>query len=221
MKYRKWRTKISFYLGFNFTLLFSLSCMGIIGISKKGYLLNSYLFILPLILGIMVLIPLIVTLMYFIEDCKKYIEINTAKKEIIVTKRGRTRSFKVKDLKGCYYVFSRYEWNKSYDFYQDYKYIVFLLENRERIFITSLLADPKTLIEELNLNPTKVKTSIPYIDYNIGSGILTDKEYEKKVNEFYIKFSNKDKKELLEITKKPNVYSGYAIKAARKILDKK
>jgi hypothetical protein len=182
---------------------------------------DSFLVIVPIIVGIVLGIPFAATLTYFIEDFRKSLSVDLKKKTIHIKKGKNEQQFIVKDIKECFYIHSRYEWNKGYDFFQDHKYLAFLLQNGKTYFITNLLVDPKVLINNFKLRPTVLPSSIPYLDRKIGSGIITGEKYQKKVDEFYELFSNKTKSELLDICSNPKIYEEYAIEAARKLLDEK
>jgi len=220
MKTHSWRSGV--VLHFSIGLLGSIIILGffIKSIIADPEFLTDIAFILALIICLVLIgIYDFVTISYFIEDSKKEISIDFNRKEVSIIKYGKVLKFKKADIYECFFVKSRASWNSQNPFL-DHNYLVFVLTNRKRIIITNLLIKPKELINGLKLNPQNIESTIPYIDYKIGDGILTERQFEVKVREFYLCYSAKNKEELLRICQNPDVYANYAIEAARRVLKK-
>lgn len=161
--------------------------------------------------------PIILTITYFLEDLRKNVIIDD-ENEIIKIKKGNIIvDFNKKDLLEVYHV--KVNWNNSSKFqFTMYRYLLFVFKEKKKLVITNLICKPEIIINALKINPKIVYKNIPFIDRKMGNSFLTSEELDSKINEFYIKYKNKEEDELLRICKQPG-YAEYAKKAARLILD--
>jgi len=162
--------------------------------------------------------PIILTTTYFFEDYNKTIILKDDK--IVVIKNNQSIVIARKDVIDSYYV-KVDEYSRSRYQFSQYEYILIVLKEKKRIYITNLLCKPNMIIDYFNLKPEEINTNVPFIDRKLGDLNLTTQEFEKKVQEFIVTFGDKTEEDLLKICKQSNVYADYAIKAARQLLDKK
>ena len=146
----------------------------------------------------------------FIDREKKLIIIKKGKKEIIITKSDIVESFHVKGV-GRHRI-------RHYD---GYEYVLLVLKERVRIYITYLLIDSQDIISLFSLNCKEIKTATPFIDRGMGAGVLTTKEFEQKVKEFELNFQDYTNEKLHSIILNKKEYASYAIEAAIMILEKR
>jgi len=158
-----------------------------------------------------------ITIEYIREDIGKKIRINPKLRELHIEKNGVIKIINRGDVFKSYLVESRNNWNNRNPFI-NHKYLALLLKNGDLIIVTNLLADPNNILNSLKINYSLIKTTLPNLDYKLGSGFLTKSEYDKKVAEFYHNFKGKTIEELTEITKNGHIYERYAIESARKLL---
>jgi len=181
-------------------------------LTNSGYIIMSLFFLV--ILGP----PIVLTITYFYEDLNKIITLKD--KEIIVVKNNQSIVIKRKDIIDSYYVkVDKYNMTR-YKFPQ-YEYILIILKEKKRIYITNLLCKPNLIIDYINLKPEMIYTNVPFIDRQLGDLNLTTQEFEQKVQEFMVNYGDKTEEDLLKICKQSNLYADYAIKAARQLLNKK
>jgi hypothetical protein len=172
-------------------------------------------------------VVIIVSIIYFgisisflSEDIGKMVEIDKEKNSIIITKDGKEKQFQINDIIKCYYVKSSESISfRSIFFY--HKYLILILKDYDKIFITNLIANSELIIAELGLKVDIIETYLPYVDKGIGSAIYNKQEYDKKVKQFYLSFADKTIDELKLICKRSNIYSIYAIIAAKQIIKEK
>ena len=146
----------------------------------------------------------------FIDREKKRIIIKKGNKEIIITKSDIVESFHVKGS-GVH----------RYRHLEEYEYVLLVLKERVRIYITNLLIDSQDIISLFSLNCREIKSAIPFIDRGMGAGVLTTEEFEQKVKEFELNFQDYPNEKLHSIVLSKKEYASYAIEAARNILEKR
>jgi hypothetical protein len=156
---------------------------------------------------------------YLSEDLEKTVLIDNENHEIIITKDRKELRFQTNEIIKCYYVKGYENFRRS--IFYGHKYLVFILKDYSRVFITNLIADPDDLIRELSLTVKTIETYIPNVDKGIGNAIYNKEEYDTKVKEFYSSFSGKSITELTTICKRSNIYSKYAIIAAKQLIKEK
>jgi hypothetical protein len=160
--------------------------------------------------------PLLLSITYFYTDLTKQIRIG--ENQILVKKGGKLTVISHDDVVDSYYV--RTDDIVSYRRYRFpmYRYIVLILKEGRRVFITNLLCEPELVIKTLALDNKIIYTDFPFLKWSIGSGVLTSKEYETKVLEFEKIFREHTNSRLAEIVSQRNVYADYAREAASRIL---
>jgi len=180
-------------------------------LTSSGFIFISIIFII--FLGP----PTILTITYFIEDFNKTLEFNLSSGEIIINKNKNCWIINKDSILDFYivkvdkYTFVRYQ-------FPQYQYVLIILKDGDRIFITNLLSKPQRLIDFLKIIPHEINVLVPFIDRRIGEINLTPDKYEKKVKEFYHTFNIKTNSELIEICSQQAVYADYAREAARRLL---
>ena len=108
-----------------------------------------------------------------------------------------------------------------YRYFDGYEYVLLVLKERVRIYITNLLIDSQDIISLFSLNCMEIESTTPYIDRGMGAGVLTTKEFEQKVKEFELNFQDYPNEKLHSIVLSKKEYASYAIEAARNILEKR
>jgi len=165
--------------------------------------------------------PLLLSITYFYTDLTKKVIIDQTKNQIVIKKRGKVTIISHDDVMDSFYVkvddFIGY---RSYTFPM-YKYIVLILKERERVYITNLLCEPELIIDTLNLNCKTIYRNIPFLNLTLGGAVMTTKEFEIKVLEFENNFQEHSNSMLAEIIDQKNIYADYAREAASRILSKR
>jgi hypothetical protein len=211
-------------------LIFSVSLLISVGlliyilvnfIESPENLKNTEAIIFVVLLTIFFFPPLILSVTYFYIDLTKKVYVDESTKKIIIHKRGRETIIRQDDILDSFYVRVEDKWRYKGYYFPMYKYIVLILKERKRVFITNLLCDPELIIGTLNLNPKIIYTNVPFINNSLGSGVLTTKEFESRVLEFETSFQEHSNSKLAEIISQRNVYADYAREAATRILNKR
>jgi hypothetical protein len=211
-------------------LIFSVSLLISVGlliyilvnfIESPENLKNTEAIIFVLLLTIFFFPPLILSVTYFYIDLTKKVYVDKSQKKIIIHKRGRETIIIQDDILDSFYVRVENKWRYKGYYFPMYKYIVLILKERKRVFITNLLCDPELIIGTMNLNSKIIYTNVPFINNSLGSGVLTTKEFESKVLEFETNFQEHSNSKLAEIISQRNVYADYAREAATRILNKR
>jgi len=161
-----------------------------------------------------------ISISYLGEDVGKTLVIDKEENALIITKDGKEKQVLIKDIIKCYYVKSSESVFFRSIFYH-HEYLVLILENYDKVFITNLIAKPSVIIDELGLKVDKIETYLPYVDKKIGSGVYNNEEYDLKVKAFYLSFVDKSIDELQLICKRSSLYSKYAIIAAKQVIKEK
>ena len=146
----------------------------------------------------------------FIDREKKLIIIKKWNKEIIITKSDIVKSFHVKGVG-----------KPRYRYYEGYEYVLLVLKERVRIYITNLLIDSQDIISLFSLNCKEIQTTTPFIDRRMGAGVFTTAEFEQKIKEFEVNFQDYPNEKLHGIIMSKKEYASYAIEAAKNILEKR
>lgn len=156
---------------------------------------------------------------YFIEEIKQDVSFNTTGNEIVVKRNGETISITRNEVVDCYYIKVERQGPrlKCYGF----EYILIILKERKRVYITNLRCNPKEVIGVLKINPKELHYMVPVLKRHIGDINQTTNEFVNSVNEFYERFKEKSDEQLLTICSQKNVYTPFAIKAARKLLNER
>jgi len=166
--------------------------------------------------------PLLLSVTYFYTDLTKKVFLDESRKQIIVRKWGKETVITADEIKDSFYVKADelFSGLRHYRFPM-YKYVMLILKERKRVCITNLLCEPEVVIRVLDLNYKLIYTDVPFIKWNLGSGVLTTKEYEAKVQEFEKNFQEHTNTKLADIVSQRNVYADYAREAATRILNKR
>ena len=209
------KIKIKVLLDFLGTSLFFFCPLLIMAIVKPNVLHDIFIIILVSIVQIYFSIPLILTITYLIEDFKKTIVLNSQTGVLSVENKQDEIKIYKKDIIDFYYV----KGNLVRHFTIDFDYIVIILKERQRIFITRLICNPQDIIDFIGIEPKEISQILPYLDRKIGSAYLTTQEFEEKVKEFIETYKNKSNEELHNICSHSNTYAEYAIAAAKRILE--
>jgi hypothetical protein len=161
--------------------------------------------------------PIVLSITYLFIDLTKKIIID--KNNIVIIKRAKHISINHEDVIVSFYVkvddffaYTRYN-------FPMFKYIVLILKERKKVFITNLLCDPELIIKTLELDNKMILTPFPFLNPTLGNGVLTSKEYEKKVQEFEKLFQQNTNAMLAEIINNKNTYADYAREAATRLLN--
>jgi hypothetical protein len=166
--------------------------------------------------------PLLLSITYFYTDLTKKVFLDESRKQIVIRKRGKETVITQSEIMDSFYV-------KADDFYSGlrhyrfpmYKYIMLILKERKRVCITNLLCEPEIIIRALDINCKLIYTDFPFIKWTLGSGVLTTKEFETKVQEFENNFQGHANSILTDIISQKKVYADYAREAATRILNKR
>ncbi len=164
--------------------------------------------------------PLILSTTYFYVDLSKKVCVDKHTKRIIIRKGGTETVITHNDVVESYYVRVENIGGSRYKF-PSYKYVLLVLKERKRVFITNLLCDPEVIIKHLDLNCKFINSNVPLIDRTLGGGVLTSKEFENKVLEFENNFQDHSNVMLVNIINQKNVYADYAREAASRILKRR
>ncbi len=186
------------------------------------YVHKGDLLFISLAIVIIFLIPCILSVTYFYVDLTKQVYLDKSKNEILIKRNGKEFTICHNDVveSFCVMVNSDKVRNKVFR-YPSYKYIVLILNEKKRIYITCLLSDPETIINILNLKCKTAYSDIPFINWFLGDNVLTTKEYEDKVNEYEDNFRDYSHDKLIEIINNKNVYTDYSREAAQRLLKRK
>jgi len=204
------------------SILFSLFFMGILIKNLiEGY--NDPETLGAIIISITLMLfaspPLLLSITYFYTDFTK--EVIVDKTQILVKQRGELTVISQNDVMDSFYVKADDIFSYRNYRFPMYKYIVLILKERKRVYITNLLCEPELIIKTLELDTKIIYTDFPFIKWTLGSGVLTSKEFETKVVEFEKNFQEHTESKLAEIISQRNIYADYAIEAATRVLNKK
>lgn len=164
--------------------------------------------------------PLILSTTYFYVDLTKKVSIDMHTKRIIIREGGKETVITHNDVIESYYVRVENLGGSRYKF-PFYKYVLLVLKERKRVFITNLLCDPEFIIKHLDLNCKYINSNVPLIDRTLGECVLTSQEFENKVLEFENNFQDHSNEMLVNIINQKNVYTDYAREAASRILKRR
>jgi len=175
--------------------------------------------VLFVILGILFLFPipsiiLSATYLYtdltkqiFIDKEKKTLKVRTGKGELYITNEDIKKSYRIKSGRwGRYRIFSSYE------------YVLLVLKERKRVFITGLLAEPNEIISLLSLNCQEIEMRVPFLDIWLGGGVLKEEERNKKTQEYRELFKSFPNNKLQAIVRNHEDYTDIAREAAKQLL---
>lgn len=167
---------------------------------------------------LMVILPLFLSCCYLYCDLTKKVFIDEINKTIIIRKRSKDLVITPKDiLDAC--IIRTNPGNRS--LFPLYKYVILVLKERRRIFITNLLCEPEYIFNVLGLKMNVVESVIPFFDLNYGNAFLTTKEFELKVLEYENSLKDHSDKMLNDIILQKETYADYAREAAKRILKKR
>jgi hypothetical protein len=166
--------------------------------------------------------PLIIAITYFCSDLTKKVFLDETRKQIIIKKRGKEIVISQEEIMDsfCVQVDDFWNYRRGYRFPM-FKYILLVLKERKRVVITNLLCEPELIKSSMNLKCKLIYTRVPFINWTLGGGVLTTKEYEAKVLEFEKNFQQHSDSMLAEIINQKKVYADYAREAATRILNKR
>ena len=209
-----------------FTVFFILALLFIIIIFRVAWhdIITGHLFAIGLILLISIVIPLpiiVLSTSYLYEDLSKEVFIDRGNKMIIIKKKNKEIIITKSDIVKSFHVKTLKTGRARHNLENEYEYVLLVLKERKRIFITNLLIEPKEIISFFSLNCTEIIPMIPLIDRKMGSGVLTTDEFEQKVKEFEHSFHDTPNEKLHSIIRDKKVYASHAIEAARRILEKR
>ena len=162
---------------------------------------------------IALLSQIVLPVSYIIEDYKKKIYIDKENQCIIVKKRGEEIRITNADIIKSYHLKAIHRHHGI----RGYEYVVLILPERKKVYITNLFCDSNDIISFLSLSCETLK-AWPMIDRTIGNAFLTTEEYEDKVNEFLEIFKNHSDDDLCKILRNRQDYAIYAVKAAQILL---
>jgi hypothetical protein len=166
--------------------------------------------------------PLLLSITYFYADLTKKVFLDETLKQIIIKKRGKEIVISQDEIMDsfCVQVDDFWNYRRGYKFPM-YKYIMLVLKERKRVVITNLLCEPEMIKSSMNLSCKLIYSNVPFINWTLGAGVLTTKEYEVKVLEFENNFREHSNSMLADIIHQKKVYADYAIEAAIRILNKR
>lgn len=162
--------------------------------------------------------PILLTFNYIAEDYNKTLILDSQTGNILIRKRNNEISVNKRDIIRVYYVRGYKRYPSQYNFI-GYEYVILLLKEKQRLYITSLICDPKTIIDFTGLESINISKLIPFIGKKIGSDQLTASELDKRISEFVELYKNKTNSELISISDNKDQYADYAIKAAQRVLE--
>lgn len=169
-------------------------------------------------LALMVILPLFLSCCYLYCDLTKKVFIDEINQILIIRKSGKNLVITPKEiLDAC--IIRTNPGNRS--LFPLYRYVILILKERRRIFITNLLCEPEYIFNVLGLKMNVVESVIPFFDLNFGNAILTTKEFELKVLEYENLFKEHSDKMLNNIILQKETYTDYAREAAKRILKKR
>ena len=203
-------------------ILFSLFFMGILIRNLiEGYsdFEVSGAIIISIVLILFASPSLLLSITYFYTDLTKKVIVD--KNQILIKKRGNLTVISQNDVMDSFYVKADEIFSYRKYRFPMYKYIVLILKERKKVYITNLLCEPELIINTLELNTKIIYIGFPFLKWTLGSGVLTSKEYETKVIEFEKNFHEHPDSKLAEIISQRHVYADYAIEAATRILNKR
>ncbi len=191
-----------------------------IALKRPGDLIKVEAIIAYIIILIIIGAPFILSITYLYTDLTKKVFINESLKQIIIIKKGKKAIITQSDIVESYLIKvikRRGTWHK----FPYFKYLLLVLKERERVYITNLLVEPESLIELLNIDCKLTHRNVPFISKSYGEDVLTSKEFEEKVLEFEHNFKDHTDSMLLNIVKQKKDYTDYAREAASRILEKR
>jgi hypothetical protein len=155
---------------------------------------------------------IIVAVSYIIEDHNKKIFIDKENQCLVVKHKGEEIRITQSDIVKSYHIESRRRGVIGYE------YILLILPERKKIYITNLFSKSKDIISFFSLSCINMQYMLPRIDRTIGNAFLTTEEHEDKVDEFRSIFKNHSDDELYHILRNRKDYATYAVKAAQILL---
>jgi len=185
-------------------------------------IIAGHLIAIGVVLLALIVIPLPMILMsagYLYEDLSKEVFIDREKRQIIIKKRNKEIIITKSDVVKSFHV--KGVGKPRYRYFEGYEYVLLVLKERVRIYITNLLIDSQDIISLFSLNCMEIESTTPYIDRRLGAGVLTTKEFEQKVKEFELNFQDYPNEKLHSIILSKKEYASYATEAARNILKKR
>ena len=207
------------------SIVVALAFAGIVFLVTWHDITNGHVVAIGTVAFISILLPtpiIILSTIYLYEDLSKKVFIDREKGLLIIQKRKKETIITKADIADSYHIKARRQGRRSFILHDiGYEYVLLVLNERKRIFITYLLCDPKEIVSLFLLPCTKTKVAIPLLDRGLGSGVLTSEEYEQKVGEFELRFKNFPDEKLHTIVRNRKEYAPTAIEAAKKILEKR
>lgn len=155
---------------------------------------------------------IIVAISYITEDYNKKIYLDKENRCLIVKHKGEEIRITQPDIVKSYHVESKRRGVIGYE------YVLLILPERKKIYITNLFSKSKDIISFFSLSCVNMQYMIPRIDRTIGNAFLTTEEHEDKINEFRNIFKNHSNDELYHILRNRKEYATYAVKAAQILL---
>jgi hypothetical protein len=164
--------------------------------------------------------PIFLCLTYLIEDFRKTIILDNEFHSIIFQKGKNKITLSPNEIASIYHVLvdkeSRFLYRQS-----SFEYIVIIIKERKRFYITNLICDPSVIINFLKIKDKTIYSNIPFIDRKLGFEVLTTEEFNKNVKEFECNFENYSKDQLIKIINDKGSYMDYARQAAINLLNRK
>jgi hypothetical protein len=164
--------------------------------------------------------PIFLSLTYLIEDFRKTIKLDKVFHTIIIQKGKNNFTINPIEIVSIYHVLVDKESRATYR-QTSFEYIVIILKERKRFYITNLICDPSVIINFLNLKYKTIYSNIPLIDRKLGFDVLTTDEFNKNVKEFERNFENYSNDQLIKIINDKGSYMDYARQAAINLLNRK
>ena len=214
-------------LNLRFSTLFWYTLSFLFGVSCLGYSIFIYWehsgpiepiaiviigFILLLLAIPSILLP--ITFLYtdlkkqvFVDKEKGILRIRTGLKDLYITSEDVLKSYHVRSTR----VHSR-------RFFVEFEYVLLILDERKRVFITGLLAEPNEIVSLLSLDCQEVEMYIPFLDIWLGGGVLTKEERERKTKEYRELFQSFPNNKLQAIIRNHEDYTDMAREAAKQLL---
>jgi len=155
---------------------------------------------------------------YLYVDLTKKIFLDEHKNQIIVKRKNNSMTISAQDIVESYHVKVLNPFRRRLPL-NACEYIVPVLKEREKIYITNLLIDPEQISKCLNIKYNLIITRIPFIDWQIGQGVLKSDELEHKVTELLERFQDYPTSQLAEILSQKSTYADNAREAASRLMN--
>lgn len=175
------------------------------------------IFAVSLFIFIFTLPEIFVAFSYIIEDYNKKIFIDKENRCLIVEHKNEKIQIVQSDIVKSYHVEVK-KTSSRYKGVTGYEYVLLILPERKKVYITNLFCPSKDIISFFSLGCVNIQYMFPRIDRTIGNALLTTEEHENRVNEFLKIFRNHTDDELYNILRNRKDYATYALKAAQILL---